>query len=66
MSGDFLYSVALVVFLLERTGSAGWVAGAAIARVLAYVVLGPFGGVIADRYDRRRLMLLLDVTGSPS
>lgn len=60
LTGDFLYFVALVVFLLDRTGSAGWVAGAAVVRILAYVVLGPLGGVIADRYDRRRLMMLLD------
>lgn len=61
MTGDFLYAVALVVLLIDDTGSAGWVAAAAVLRILAYVVLSPFGGVVADRYDRRRLMMTLDI-----
>ena len=59
--GDFLYFVALVVFLIQSTGSPSWVAAAAVARLLAYALLGSVGGVIADRYDRRRLMILLDL-----
>jgi MFS family permease len=58
--GDFFYFVAIVVFLLERTGSASWLAAAVVARLLAYALFGSFGGVMADRYDRRRLMVLLD------
>jgi MFS family permease len=60
-TGDFLYSVALVVYLIEETGSAGWVAAAVIARMVAFTLLGAVGGVIADRFDRRRLMVVLDV-----
>ena len=56
-----LYFVALVVFLYDATGSAGWVAAAAVVRMLAYVFLSPFGGVVADRFDRRRLMISLDL-----
>ncbi len=59
--GDFLYFVALVVFLIQSTGSPSWIAAAAVARLLAYALLGSFGGVIADRYDRRRLMVVLDL-----
>ncbi len=59
--GDFLYFVALVVFLIESTGSASWIAAAAVARLLAYAIFGTIGGVIADRYDRRRLMIVLDL-----
>jgi MFS family permease len=59
-TGDFLYSIALVVYLIDETGSAGWVAAAAIARMVTFTVLGPIGGVIADRFDRRRLMVILD------
>jgi MFS family permease len=59
--GDYLYFVALAVFLIEATGSPSWLAAAAIARLLAYALLGPLGGAIADRYDRRRLVVLLDV-----
>ena len=59
--GDFFYFVALVVFLIQSTGSPSWVAAAAVARLLAYALLGSVGGVIAERYDRRRLMILLDL-----
>jgi MFS family permease len=59
--GDFLYTVALVVFLIDETDSPGWIAAALIARITAYTVLGPIGGVIADRFDRRRLMVALDL-----
>jgi MFS family permease len=61
MTGDFLYFVALVVVLYDATGSAGWVAASAVARMLGYVFLSPFGGVVADRFDRRRLLVGLDL-----
>ena len=61
-TGDLLYSVALVVYLIEETDSAGWVAAAFIARIATYTLLGAVGGVIADRFDRRRLMVALDVS----
>jgi MFS family permease len=60
-AGDFVYLVALVVYLIEETGSAGWVAAAATARMATFTLLGPIGGAIADRFDRRRLMVLLDL-----
>ncbi len=59
--GDWLYNVALLTFVYERTGSATWVSVSTAARVLPMVVLGPFGGVLADRCDRRRLMIGADV-----
>lgn len=62
LTGDFLSFVALVVFLLERTGSAAWVAAVAGVRVVASVVLGSFGGVVADRYPRRPLLLVVHVS----
>ncbi len=61
MTGDFLYFVALIVYLLDETGSASWVAAAAVLRILAYVILGPLGGVIADRFDKIRMMVVLDI-----
>src|ERR1700744_1256035 len=56
--GDWLYNVALLVFVYARTGSATWVAVTTAARVLPVVVLGPLGGVVADRCDRRRLLIV--------
>jgi dTMP kinase len=38
------------------------IAGVFIVRLLPAVILGPFAGVIADRFDRRKLMAFCDVT----
>ena len=56
-SGDWLYNVALLVFVYARTGSATWVAVTTAARVAPVVVLGPLGGVLAERCDRRLLLI---------
>jgi dTMP kinase len=37
------------------------IAGVFIVRLLPSVILGPFAGVIADRFDRRKLMVFCDV-----
>jgi MFS family permease len=60
-AGDWLYNVALLAFVYERTHSAAWVAATTAVRVLPVVLLGPLGGVLADRFDRRRTMIASDV-----
>jgi MFS family permease len=60
-AGDWLYNVALLAFVYERTHSAGWLAVTTAARIVPIVVLGPLGGVVADRFDRRRVMVVSDV-----
>ena len=37
------------------------IAGVFIARLLPAVFLGPIAGVLADRFDRRRLMVIVDI-----
>ena len=37
------------------------IAGVFIVRLLPAVILGPFAGVIADRFDRRKLMVVCDI-----
>lgn len=59
--GDWLYNVALLAIVFERTHSATWLALTTAARVLPVVVLGPLGGVVADRFDRRRVMIASDL-----
>lgn len=58
--GDWLYNVALLAFVYDRTHSASWVALTTAARMAPMVVLGPLGGMLADRHDRRVLMLCSD------
>jgi MFS family permease len=60
-AGDWLYNVALLAFVYDRTHSAGWLAATTAARIVPIVALGPLGGVIADRFDRRRVMVVSDV-----
>jgi MFS family permease len=60
-AGDFLYGVAVSVYVFDRTGSAAWVSAAALGRFLPSVLLSPLAGVVADRYERRRLMIAGDL-----
>jgi predicted MFS family arabinose efflux permease len=60
-AGDWLYNLALLAFVYERTGSTAWVGITTAARILPEVALGPIGGVLADRYDRRMVMIASDV-----
>src|SRR3954452_9248005 len=60
-AGDWLYNLALLAFVYERTGSTTWVGVTTAARILPEVVLGPIGGVLADRHDRRVVMVCADV-----
>jgi MFS family permease len=60
-AGDWLYNVGLLVYIFNQTHSAIWVAAGTIVRLLPYVIFGPVGGALADRYDRRRLMVSSDV-----
>jgi MFS family permease len=59
-AGDWLYNLALLAFVYERTHSSVWVGLTTAARVLPILICGPLGGVVADRYDRRRIMLASD------
>ncbi|HEX4258570.1 MAG TPA: MFS transporter [Streptosporangiaceae bacterium] len=58
--GDWLYNLALVTLVYSRTHSALWAGVTTAARVVPIVALGPLGGAIADRFDRRRLMIACD------
>jgi MFS family permease len=59
--GDWLFNAALLGYVYSSTGSPGWVGAATICRLLPYVLLGPVGGMIADRYDRRSVLLVGDL-----
>lgn len=59
--GDMLYFVAITVYLTDGSDPAAWLAASVLARLVPYVVLGPVGGVVADRVDRRVLMVGLAV-----
>ncbi len=60
-TGDWMYNVALFVYVLDRTGSPGWVAAVSAVKLLPVLLFSSVGGVVADRYDRRRVMLVSDL-----
>ncbi len=57
MIGTWLQMVALGWLVLEMTGSAFQVGVVAAASSLPTLFLSLFGGVIVDRYDRRKILL---------
>lgn len=60
--GDWLYNLTLVSLVYQRTGSVLWAGVTTAARVVPIVLLGPVGGVIADRFSRRAVMVISDIT----
>ncbi|SFE07401.1 Predicted arabinose efflux permease, MFS family [Actinacidiphila alni] len=56
VAGTWMQSLALAFLVLRLTGSGSDLGLATAARFLPFVVLGPVGGLIADRYDKRRLL----------
>ncbi len=55
--GDWLYNAALLGYVFGATHSVAWVGAATICRLLPFVLLGPFGGAIADRHSRRAVLV---------
>lgn len=60
-AGDWLYVVGLQVYVFQQTHSPAWVAAATIIRLLPTGFLAPIGGSIADRYERRLVMISSDL-----
>ncbi|KPK99171.1 MAG: hypothetical protein AMJ90_09625, partial [candidate division Zixibacteria bacterium SM23_73_2] len=58
--GDSLFQIALMWWVLERTGSTALMATVAILIALPTILLGPFAGTYADRADKRILLIFMD------
>jgi len=59
--GDWLYIVAIFVVIYRDTGDAALVGLFGAVRVIPYVVLSIPAGVVADRFDRRLVLLVSDL-----
>ena len=59
--GNFILKLALSMYVLEVTGSAAIFAGILSAATIPTILLSPLGGILADRADRRSIMVALDV-----
>jgi MFS family permease len=60
-TGSWAYNVGLLAFVFDRTGSLGWVGAAGLVRYIPSLLLSPYGGVVAERSERVRLMVGADV-----
>jgi len=59
--GDAFYYVIFMFMVKQVTGSVAMVGYVGALEALPYLLLGPYAGVLADRIDRRKIMLLSDV-----
>lgn len=57
--GGWIQTVSIGIYATETTGKAAWTGVMAAMGYLPAVVLGPVGGALADRFDRRRYLALL-------
>lgn len=60
-SGSWAYNVALLVLLFDRTHSVAWVAAGTLGRFIPALLFSAYGGVLADRFERVRLMVWVNV-----
>ncbi len=59
--GDWLYLVAILVVVYAESNSAVLLGIVGAARILPYVLLSVPAGIVADRFDRRMVLLVTDV-----
>lgn len=59
--GDRFSQVAMLTMLLQLTGS-GFAVGVTMAlRLLPFLTFGPLGGRLADRFSRKRILIITDL-----
>jgi len=64
-AGDWFATVAILGLVLEVTGSPAMASLVLVIQTGAFAVASPLAGVLADRLDRRRLMVVADLARVP-
>ena len=59
--GDWLNSIAIYALILQLTGSGMAMAGAMMAKLLPFSFISPVAGVVVDRLDRKKVMIVSDI-----
>lgn len=62
--GSAITQFVLLWWITDKTGSAAALATAGMAMLLPQALLGPLGGVFADRHDRQVIMVLTDLVSA--
>ena len=60
--GDWLYMVAMLVVVYEQSHDALALGLVGAARIAPYLILSVPAGIVADRFDRRLILLATDIT----
>jgi MFS family permease len=55
--GTWMETIAIGVYVTDTTGQAAWTGAVAAAGFVPTAVLGPVGGALADRLERRNILL---------
>lgn len=63
-AGSWAYNVGLAVFIWDQTQSPTWLAVATVGRFVPSLLFGAYGGVLAERFERVRLMAAIDWLGA--
>lgn len=58
--GNYILRLALSMYVLDVTGSAAVFAGILSVATIPTILLSPIGGILADRADRKKIMVALD------
>ena len=58
--GNMMLRFAMSMWVLDKTGSATVFASILAVSIVPTIILSPFGGVLADRMNRRTIMVALD------
>src|SRR6201996_8013927 len=61
--GSWAYNVVLIVWVYDRTGSTAWIAAATAAGWIPRILFSPYAGVLADRFERTRTLLVSALLG---
>ncbi len=59
--GSGMTAFALSIYVLQLTGSVTWVSVVTMLAYLPTILLNPVGGLLADRFDRRLMMISVDL-----
>ena len=59
--GSGMTAFALSVYIYEKTGSVSYISLITLLSFMPSIILSPIGGLLADRYDRRLLMIIGDL-----
>ena len=58
--GDHFNNVAVLSLAIADTHNGAVISGIMLSRAIPAVLVGPFAGILLDRFDRRKIMIASD------